>query len=54
MARIYFSSTYSDLIPYRKAVYNTLRTLRHDVIAMEHYGATDQRPVDKCLADLAQ
>ncbi len=54
MARIYLSSTYSDLIPYRKAVYDTLRTLRHDVLAMEHYGATDQRPVDKCLADVAQ
>ena len=54
MARIYLSSTYSDLIPYRKAVYDTLRTLRHDVLAMEHYGATDQRPVDKCLADVAE
>ncbi len=28
MARIYLSSTYSDLIPYRKAVYDTLRALQ--------------------------
>ncbi len=41
MARIYLSSTYNDLIPYRKAVYDTLRTLRHDVIAMEHYPYND-------------
>jgi hypothetical protein len=47
MARIYLSSTYSDLILYRKAVDDTLRTLQHDVIAMEHYVAT--RVVGKCV-----
>src|SRR5579859_6651856 len=26
--------------------------MRHDVIAMEHYVATDQRPLDKCLEDV--
>jgi hypothetical protein len=28
--------------------------MRHDVVAMEHYVATDQRPLDKCLADVAE
>ena len=28
--------------------------MRHDVIAMEDYGATDQRPTDKCLADVVE
>jgi hypothetical protein len=27
--------------------------MRHDVIAMEDYVATDQRPTEKCLADVA-
>ncbi len=38
-----------DLKEYRKAVYDALRKMRHDVIAMEDYVATDQRPLQKCL-----
>lgn len=53
MAKIYVSSTFSDLKECRAAVYDALRALRHDVIAMEDYVATDQRPLDKCLADVA-
>ena len=53
MATIYLSSTDEDLKDHREAVYDALRRLRHDVRAMEHYVATDQRPVDKCLADVA-
>jgi tetratricopeptide (TPR) repeat protein len=53
MAKIYISSTYSDLSEYREAVYRTLRQLRHDVIAMEDYVAADLRPLKQCLADVA-
>ncbi|MEE9149001.1 MAG: DUF4062 domain-containing protein, partial [Candidatus Tectomicrobia bacterium] len=53
MATIYLSSTYSDLQEYREAVYRALRQMRHDVIAMEDYVATDERPADKCLTDVA-
>ncbi len=53
MAKIYISSTYSDLEKHRTAVYRTLQQMRHEVIAMEDYVATDQLPVDKCLADVA-
>jgi hypothetical protein len=52
MARIYISSTFSDLQDYRSVVYRTLRQMQHDVIAMEDYVATDARPVDRCLADV--
>ena len=52
MTRVYVSSTYSDLKDHREVVYRTLRQMGHDVIAMENYVATDQRPVDKCLADV--
>src|ERR1700730_353795 len=49
----YLSSTYSDLKECREVVYDTLRKMRYDVIAMEDYVATDQRPLEKCLADVA-
>jgi uncharacterized protein DUF4062 len=53
MTRVYLSSTYSDLTSYREAVYHVLRQMGYDVIAMEDYVALDQRPLDKCLADVA-
>jgi tetratricopeptide (TPR) repeat protein len=53
MTQIYISSTYSDLVDERRKVYNVLRKMRYDVIAMEDYVATDERPLDKCLADVA-
>lgn len=52
MAMIYLSSTYEDLKDYRRAVYEALRKAGHQVIAMEDYVATDQRPVNKCLKDV--
>jgi hypothetical protein len=54
VARIYLSSTYSDLIEQREAIYHVLRQLGHDVIAMEDYVASDQRPIDRCLEDVAR
>jgi hypothetical protein len=53
MARIYISSTYGDLEDHREHVYRALRQLGHDVIAMEDYVAADQRPLERCLADVA-
>lgn len=53
MTKIYISSTYSDLIDFRKAVYLTLNSLQHDAVAMEEYSAADQRPLNKCLEDVA-
>ena len=51
--KVYLSATYKDLIEHRKAAYQQLRMMRHDVIGMEDYVASDQRPLDKCL-DVAQ
>jgi tetratricopeptide (TPR) repeat protein len=53
MTKIYVSSTYSDLVEHRQQVYDILRKMRYDVMAMEDYVATDRRPLDKCLADVA-
>jgi Domain of unknown function (DUF4062) len=52
MARIYISSTYVDLVEYRKAVDRALSRMEHHVVAMEDYVATDQRSQDKCLKDI--
>ncbi|MBC8449017.1 MAG: DUF4062 domain-containing protein [Chloroflexi bacterium] len=41
MTEIYVSSTYSDLVEHRQQVYDILRKMRYDVIAMEDYVATD-------------
>ena len=54
MSKAYISSTYIDLVEYREAVYKALRKNRYDVIAMEDYGASDERPLDKCLADVRE
>lgn len=54
MALIYLSSTFTDLKDYRAAVYHALRQLGHDVKAMEDYVATDERPVGRCLQDVAE
>jgi hypothetical protein len=51
--RIYVSSTYGDLKEHREKVDRALRRLDHDVVAMENYVAADQRPLAKCLEDVA-
>lgn len=52
MTTTYLSSTFNDLKACREAVYHVLRQMGHDVIAMEDYVATDQRPTEKCLSDV--
>jgi uncharacterized protein DUF4062 len=51
--KIYISSTFEVLKDERERVYRQLRKLRHDVISMEDYVAGEQRPLDECLADVA-
>ena len=53
MARIYVSSTFNDLKKYREHVRLQLRQMGHEDIAMEYYVAENQRPLDKCLKDVA-
>jgi len=52
MAKIYISSTYTDLKKEREAAAKAIQRLEHQAIAMENYVASDRRPVDKCLADV--
>jgi hypothetical protein len=51
---IYLSSTYADLGKARSAIANAIERLQgHTVIGMEGYLASDQRPLDRCLSDVA-
>jgi hypothetical protein len=50
---VYLSSTFEDLKEHRKAVAQTLRKMNKIVTSMEDYTASDERPLDKCLADVA-
>src|SRR5438876_1420920 len=54
MATVYLSSTYEDLKDHRAAVALMLRRAGHAVIGMEDYAAFDERPRDKCVADVMQ
>ena len=54
MAKIYVSSTFNDLEEHRKKASLAIRRAGHEDAAMEYYVAEDQRPVDRCLADVAQ
>jgi hypothetical protein len=53
VATVYISSTYTDLKDYREAAARTLRKMRHEVVGMEDYVAADERPLAKCLRDVA-
>ncbi len=50
---VYVSSTFTDLKAHRDALTTALERAQYDVDAMEKYPAFDQRPLDKCLADVA-
>ena len=54
MISIYISSTYKDLIEHRKAVIQTLHKMKKITVSMEDYTASDERPLDKCLNDVAR
>jgi hypothetical protein len=52
--KIYVSSTFEDLKEFRHGVYQQLRKLRTDAVAMEDYVASEKRPLTKCLEDVAE
>ena len=53
MAKVYVSSTFEDLQECRDKVRLVLQQLRHVDVAMETYVAEPERPLEKCLADVA-
>ena len=47
--RIFISSTYVDLVDYRKAVQRAIRQLGAVDVSMEYFGSRDERPKDECI-----
>lgn len=54
MAKVYVSSTFQDLKECRAKVSNALRKVGHTDVAMEYYVAGDERPAERCLADVSE
>jgi len=52
MFQVYISSTYHDLRDFRATAAKAVRHLQCRAIAMEDYLASDERPLDRCLADV--
>jgi len=50
---VYVSSTFLDLQEHRAALKSALEKARYDVECMEKYTAFDERPLARCLADVA-
>jgi hypothetical protein len=51
---IFVSSTYTDLIPYRKAVWAILEKLQQAVSGMEIFGARPEEPLKTCLEEVSK
>jgi len=51
---VYVSSTFDDLKVHRADLKLALEKAQYDVECMEKYPAFDERPLDKCLADVAR
>lgn len=51
---IFLSSTYEDLQPHRKAVWDTLEKLKVGVSGMEIFGARSEEPLDTCLDEVSK
>jgi len=49
MHRVFVSSTVQDLRRHRKAVFDSIDQLGATVVAMEKFGARDERPKEECL-----
>ena len=50
--RVFLSSTYLDLIEYRKVVTIALRKQGHDVLQMEVFGATPEEPAEVAKSEI--
>lgn len=51
---VFISSTYKDLIPYRKAVLDTLERMKMGISGMEIFGARSEEPLTTCLEEVSK
>lgn len=51
-AKVFISSTYSDLIPYRERVWDTMKNQGVKLLGMEKFGARKSAPLETCLEEV--
>lgn len=49
MKKVFVSSTYIDLIPHRKSVWELLKNFNAEVKGMEEFGARSSAPLETCI-----
>lgn len=52
--KVFISSTYSDLLPYRKQVWEKIEKLNIEILGMEKFGARKGAPLDTCLEEVSK
>lgn len=52
--KVFISSTYSDLIPYRKQVWGKIEKLNIEILGMEKFGARKSTPLETCLVEVSK
>ena len=50
--KIFVSSTYEDMIPFREAVLDAITGLEQSPIGMEHFVSSSEKSLDVCLSDV--
>jgi hypothetical protein len=50
--KIFVSSTYADLIPYRKKIWDEIGKLNVKILGMEKFGARKSAPLETCLEEV--
>lgn len=50
--KVFISSTYEDMIPYRNAASEAITSIEHLPIGMEHFVSSPEKPLDASLADV--
>lgn len=50
--KVFISSTYHDLIPYRHKLWDILSDLDINILGMEKFGARSDTPLDTCLKEV--
>lgn len=54
MKKIFISSTYQDLIPHRKMIWELLASYEVEVKGMEKFGARTSKPLQPCLDEVSE
>jgi len=52
--QIFISSTYIDLIPHRKSIWELLQSFNISISGMEKFGARTEKPLDTCLNEVKE